>query len=192
MIAFIITTQIVLANKKVYLLTWGGTQTFTGAGHSSIAFEDSNKYHYYSHYPKKVGGNLDTVLCEMEALLNVDSAIGIQLESPDLVIEFEVTDEEFYKMKRVAKKKATKRWTLFLFNCSDFVKCAFKKTDYDLGYAFLISTPYELIDDINAHNVDAFQKGRIKSIRGQLVLYLKKEPRTVPYTLARFFCLKKR
>ena len=105
------------ANKKVYILTWGGTQTKTGAGHSSIAFEDSTGFHYYSHYPKKVGGNLDTMITSMDELLSVDSAIGIQLEAPDLVMEFEVTDQEFVKMKKVAKRKSKTRWTLFVLNC---------------------------------------------------------------------------
>lgn len=191
-IAFILISQLVVANKKVYVLTWGGTQTKTGAGHSSIAFEDSLGLHYYSHYPEKVGGNLDTILGGMEELLRVDSAIGIQLEAPNLVMEFEVTEKEFKKMKRVAKKKSKKRWTLFVLNCSDFVKRAFRKTDYDVGYAFLISTPYELIDDIKAHNVEAFKSGKIKSVKGKVISYLKKEDRTVPYTLKRFFGLKKR
>lgn len=184
-------SQFILANKHVYMLTWGSTQTKTGAGHSSIAFQDSLGIHYYSHYPKSVGGNLDTILNSMEELLKIDSALGIQLASAELVMDFEVTEVEFKKMKKVAKRKSTKAWTLFGLNCSDFVKQAFRKTKYDVGYAFLISTPYELVWDIRDHNVHAFRQGRIQTLKGFIHPYLKYQPRTVPYTLMKFFGLKK-
>jgi len=174
------------ATCKVYLLTWGSTQTYTGAGHSSIAFKDSLGIHYFSHYPKDVG-SIDTVLSSMDDLLSLDSLKGIQTESAQLVLEFDVSQKEFRKMKRVAKRNAKKSWTLFNLNCSDFVKRSFRKSKFDLGYAFLISTPYELVSDLRDHNADSFHNGKVQTIKGVIHPYLINQPRTVPYALKRFF-----
>jgi hypothetical protein len=187
----LITTQSVLASKKVYLLIWGSTQTSSGAGHSAIGFQDSSDIHYYSNYPKSSGGNLDTIVFNFDQLIKIDSSLGIQTESPYLVLEFSVTNKEFEKMKKVSKRKSKKRWNLFVLNCSDFVKVSFKETKYDMGYSFLISTPYELVKDINDNNIDLLEKKKIKIKKGKMVLYLKKEPKAVPYTIKKFFKIKK-
>lgn len=188
---FVTFTNIVFANKDVYVLIWGSTQTKTGAGHSSLAFKDSLGFHYFSHYPTSAGGSLDTTLASYDELTRIDSLLNIQLAQPQLVLTFNVTDLEFDRMKLVAEKKIKKSWTLFGLNCSDFVKQVFRKTDYDVGYAFCISTPYEMVWDIRDHNINAFQKGKIKTVRGLLYGYLTKQPKTVPYTIKTFFLGKK-
>jgi hypothetical protein len=175
-----------LSNYNVYLLTWGSTQTYTGAGHSSMAFKDSNEIHYFSHYPKDVG-LIDTVLTSMNDLLSLDSLKGIQRVRPQLVLEFDVLEKDFVKMLKVAKRNSNKKWTLFNLNCSDFVKRSFRKSKFDLGYAFLISTPYELIRDLRDHNIEAFQNGKVRTIKGVIHNYLNEQPRAIPYTLKRFF-----
>ena len=176
----------------VYVLVWGSTQTESGAGHVSIAFSDSHGIHYYSSYTRSDGGIIDTILCEVNEVFNLDSMIGIQCSSPGLILSFEVNEEEYQKMRSTASKKATKRWKLFSLNCTDFVKCAFKKTNYDGGYAFLISTPYEFIHDLKDHNGGAFKEGQIYAVKGEVSVYLKNEPRAIPYVLQKFFKLKKR
>lgn len=178
--------NVVLSNKKVYVLTWGSTQTSTGAGHSSIAFKDSNRIYYFSHYPKDVG-SVDTIFNSMNLLLSLDSLRGIQRERAQLVLEFNVSDKEFKKMMRVAKKNSIKKWTLFNLNCSDFVKRSFRKSKFDLGYAFLISTPYELISDLRDHNIEAFHNGKVRTTKGVIHSYLTEQPKAIPYTLKRFF-----
>ena len=176
----------------VYVLVWGGTQTESGAGHVSIAFSDSYGIHYYSSYTCSDGGIIDTLLCEVNEVFNLDSMIGMQCSSPGLILSFEVNEEEYQKMRSTASKKAMKRWKLFSLNCADFVKYAFKKTNYDGGYAFLISTPYEFIHDLRDHNRIAFKKGDIYTVKGEVSVYLKNEPRAIPYVLQKFFKLKKR
>lgn len=188
----LIITQLSFGKNTVYVLVWGSSQTESGAGHASIAFSDSNGIHYYSSYTRRDGGIIDTLLCEVHEVFGFDSIIGIQSSSPRLILSFEVDEEEYQGMRSTARKKATKRWRLFSLNCTDFIKSTFKKTNYDGGYAFLISTPYEFIYDLRDHNSAAFKKGQIYTVKGVVSVYLKKEPRAVPYVLQKFFKLKKR
>ena len=189
---FIVAVQLSYGKKMVYVLVWGSTQTESGAGHASIAFSDSNGVHYYSSYTRSDGGIIDTLLCEVHEVFGFDSIIGIQSSSPRLILSFEVDEEEYQEMKLTASKKATKRWRLFSLNCTDFIKSTFKKTNYDGGYAFLISTPYEFIHDLRDHNSAAFKKEKIYSVKGLVSVYLKNEPRAIPFVLQNFFKLKKR
>ncbi len=176
----------------VYVLVWGSTQTESGAGHTSIAFSDPHGIRYYSSYTRSDGGIIDTLLCEVNEIFNLDSIIGTQASSPGLILSFDVNEKEYREMRSTASKKATKRWKLFSLNCADFVKCAFKKTNYDGGYAFLISTPYEFIHDLTDHNAGAFKEGRIHTVKGVVSVFLKNEPRAIPFVLQKFFKLKKR
>ena len=187
-----VASQLAYGKNTVYVLVWGSTQTESGAGHASIALSDSTGIHYYSSYTRSDGGIIDTLLCEINEVFDLDSIIGIQASSPRLILSFEVNEEEYQEMRSTASKKATKRWKLFSLNCADFVKSTFKKTNYDGGYAFLISTPYEFIHDLRDHNRTAFKKGDIYTVKGEVSVYLKNEPRAIPYVLQKFFKLKKR
>ncbi|MBI34519.1 MAG: hypothetical protein CMP67_04055 [Flavobacteriales bacterium] len=191
-IVFIAFTQLTYGKNTVYVLVWGSTQTQSGAGHTSIAFSDSNGIHYYSSYSRGDGGIIDTFLCEVNEVFGLDSAIGLQASSPSLILSFEVNEHEYQEMRLTARKKATKRWSLFFLNCADFVKYAFKKTNYDVGYAFLISTPYEFIHDLKDHNRIAFEEEKILSVKGAVSVYLRNEPRAIPFVFQKFVGLKKR
>ena len=185
-IILFLSAQLYASNEKVYLLVWGSTQTYTGAGHMAVAFYDSNEIHYLSHYPRSVG-SIDTVIHNFEHLLSIDSLLGIQAYNAQLIIEFSVSSEAFKKMKKAAKRNVKKSWSLFNLNCTDLVKKSFRASAFDSGYAFLISTPYELINDLRDHNIEAFHTGKVKTIKGGIHPYLMKQPRAVPYVLKRFF-----
>ena len=188
----IVAAQLTYGKNRVYVLVWGSTQTESGAGHASIALSDSTGIHYYSSYTRSDGGIIDTLLCEINEVFGLDSIIGIQSSSPRLILSFEVNEEEYQEMRSTASKKATKRWKLFSLNCADFVKSAFKKTNYDGGYAFLISTPYEFIHDLRDHNGGAFKKGQIYTVKGLVSVYLRNEPRAIPFVLQKLLKSKKR
>ena len=191
-IFLIVAAQLAYGKNTVYVLVWGSTQTESGAGHTSIAFSDTTGIHYYSSYTRRDGGIIDTLLCEANEVFGLDSTIGIQASSPRLILSFEVNEEEYQEMRSTASKKATKRWKLFSLNCTDFIKYAFKKTNYDGGYAFLISTPYEFIHDLRDHNIAAFKKGQIYTVKGVVSVYLRNEPRAIPFVIKKLFKSKKR
>lgn len=196
LLLFVLVTQLCLAKKVkqeryAYVLVWGSTQTESGAGHASIALQDTSGFQYYSHYMAKDGGTIDARLDSLVNVVAIDSSSGIQEETPMLVLKFKVNKREFKRMQKKAKKLAPKDWTLLGLNCADFVKKVLRKTHYDVGYAFLISTPYEFVDDIMDHNVLAFHRGKIKPVKGDVHPFLKKQPRPVPYVILKFLCLRK-
>ena len=98
-IVFIAFTQLTYGKNTVYVLVWGSTQTQSGAGHTSIAFSDSNGIHYYSSYSRGDGGIIDTFLCEVNEVFGLDSAIGLQASSPSLILSFEVNEHEYQEGK---------------------------------------------------------------------------------------------
>lgn len=174
-------------SHDVYVLVWESTQTESGAGHSSIAFESDKGFEYFSHYPESDGGGKVFKTSSFDSVLIYDSKIeGIQTESPNLILKFKVSHREFLKMRSVAQEKIQKKWSLFVINCADFVKQVFRNSKYDTGLAFGISTPFEMIKDIRDHNVTAFQKGKIIVHRGFLFHFLTLQPRAVPYTLKKW------
>jgi len=168
-------------------LVWGSSLTKTGAGHCSIAFKDSVGFHYFSHYPNSIVGTIDTFLLNFNSLQSFDKEIlGIQRSNPNLILKFEVSNKEFINMKLFAKRSVKRSWTLFVFNCADFVKGIFRNSDYDTGLAFGISTPVELVKDIKDHNVNHFLKGNITTVKGFVYPFLLNEPRAVPFTLRKW------
>ena len=175
------------SRKDVYILVWGSSLTKTGAGHCSIAFKDSVGFHYFSHYPNSIVGTIDTFLLNFNSLQSFDKEIlGIQRSNPNLILKFEVSNREFINMKLFAKRSVKRSWTLFVFNCADFVKGIFRNSDYDTGLAFGISTPVELVKDIKDHNVNHFLKGNITTVKGFVCPFLLNEPRAVPFTLRKW------
>ena len=82
LILLLITTQFSYAKNMVYVLVWGSTQTESGAGHTSIAFSDPHGIRYYSSYTRSDGGIIDTLLCEVNEIFNLDSIIGTQASPP--------------------------------------------------------------------------------------------------------------
>lgn len=188
-VLFLLLTQFCFSKThEVYVFVWESTQTKSGAGHSSIAFKTDNGFEYFSHYPESDGGGKVFKTNSFDSLLIYDSKIEkIQAESPNLVLKFTVSNKEFKKMNQVAHKKIKKKWSLFVINCADFVKQVFRKSKYDTGLAFGISTPYEMIKDIRDHNIQSFQKGKITVQKGFLFHFLTLQPRAVPYTLKKWF-----
>lgn len=175
------------SRKDVYILVWGSSLTKTGAGHCSIAFKDSVGFHYFSHYPNSIVGTIDTFLLNFNSLQSFDKEVlGIQRSNPNLILKFEVSNKEFINMKLFAKRSVKRSWTLFVFNCADFVKGIFRNSDYDTGLAFGISTPVELVKDIKDHNVNHFLKGNITTVKGFVYPFLLNEPRAVPFTLRKW------
>ncbi len=177
--------------RNAYVLVWGSTQTETGAGHASIALEDTSGFLYYSHYMEDDGGTINTKIDSLANVIGLDSAKGIQEEAPMLVLKFKVNKREFKRMRKKAVKLVPKDWTLLGLNCADFVKKVLRKTHYDVGYAFLISTPYEFVDDVFDHNKLAVKRGKIKTHKGHAHTFLKKEPRPVRYVILKLLGLRK-
>ena len=186
-IFLLLTSILSFSRKDVYILVWGSSLTKTGAGHCSIAFKDSVGFHYFSHYPNSIVGTIDTFLLNFNSLQSFDKEVlGIQRSNPNLILKFEVSNKEFINMKLFAKRSVKRSWTLFVFNCADFVKGIFRKSDYDTGLAFGISTPVELVKDIKDHNVNHFLKGNITTVKGFVYPFLLNEPRAVPFTLRKW------
>ena len=176
---------------KAYVLVWGSTQTETGAGHASIALQDTGGFQYYSHYMEKDGGTINVRIDSLINVVEMDSTKGIQEETPMLVLQFKLNRRELKRILKKAEKLVPKDWTLLGLNCADFVKKVLRKTHYDVGYAFLISTPYEFVDDVRDHNIKAFKKGKIQAVKGKVLPFLKKQPRPIRYVILKSLGLRK-
>lgn len=185
----VICTQFSFAKQKqVYVLIWGSTQTFSGAGHVSVAFQNDSSVEYFTHYPEADGGGKHLIKRSIAEVVNVDQyELYLQNEKPSLVLSFLVSEKEYYKMLSVARMKIKKKWSLFLINCADFTKQIFRKSKFDLGLAFGISTPVELVKDLHDHNKDGFESGRISASVGDLDSFLNAQPRAVPNVIRKWW-----
>lgn len=170
--------------QRVYVLVWGSTQTYSGAGHVSVAFQSDSSVEYFSHYPEGDGGGIHLIRSSMAQVINVDQhELGLQNEKPNLVLSFKVTEREYGKMLATARKKIERKWSLFVINCADFTKQVFRNSNYDLGLAFGISTPVELVKDLSDHNQEEIENGSISIKTGDVLLFIKNQPRAVPLVI---------
>lgn len=179
--------QSVFARYEAHLLFWRNEHTETGAGHCAIAFKTDFGYQYFSHYPKQSGGSINTSLPTLNDVINYDSAVvGLQNNSPQLVLDFQLDSLEYTKMLKKANKLANKEWSLFQLNCADFVKKVFRKGKFYTGKSFLISTPLDLVKDIRAANIHHFKAGVITSRKGFVYQFLKYQPLTIPLVIKKW------
>jgi hypothetical protein len=165
---------------------YSSEQTQSGAGHISMAFgPDSLHLTYYTKYRKADGGGVKVVNMNYEQAFHYDKDIlKHQAKTPSLVLKIASSAPSLEKLEALSDHwNIEKPWSLFINNCSDAVKKTLRASKLNPGLAFMISTPNELIEDLYAHHLIAFQTEQMKVVYGNLDAYLYAEPNAVPQTL---------
>lgn len=163
---------------KVYLFIYESDQTESGAGHVAFAFgKDTNQLIYYTKYRQKEGGGKRVYPCSLQQAQSYDSQyLKHQSNLPNLVLELSIDSIAFIELEKVSNHwHLDKPWTLLVNNCTDAVKRVLRKTKINPGFAFLISTPNELIEDLVENNRERFKNQSYRCIKGDLCFYLKNE-----------------
>jgi hypothetical protein len=173
-------------NFSLYLFVYTSEQTQSGAGHISMAFgPDSLHLTYYTKYRKADGGGVKVVNINYDQAFQYDKNIlKHQAKTPSLVLKIASSAPSLEKLEALSDHwNIEKPWSLFINNCSDAVKKTLRASKLNPGLAFMISTPNELIEDLYAHHLTAFQTQQMQVVYGNLDAYLFAEPNAVPQTL---------
>ena len=152
----------------------------------AVAFgEDTNHLIYYTKYRQKDGGGRKVKPCSLHQATSFDvSAINHQSKKPSLILVFPVENITINELEKISDHWHLKEpWTLLVNNCTDAVKRVLRKTKINPGFAFLVSTPNELIEDLVENNRNNFKNQSFKCIQGDLCFYLKNERNAVPQAL---------
>jgi hypothetical protein len=170
----------------IYLFVFSSAQTQSGAGHISLAFgQDSSHLTYYTKYRKQDGGAFKLTNLSLSQASNYDRMVlQNQKANPELILQLNSDASNLAEIEKVSDKyHLDKPWTLFANNCTDAVKKVLKETQINPGFAFLISTPNELIEDLFHYSKTRFDNREYLVLKGDLKAYLSDEPNAVPQTL---------
>ena len=163
---------------KIYLFIYESDLTTSGAGHVAFAFgEDTSQLIYYTKYRQKDGGGKKVNPCTFQQAQWYDShVLKNQSSPPSLILELPIDGFSKETLEKLSDHwHLQEPWTLFVNNCTDAVKRVLRKTKINPGFAFLISTPNELIEDLVENNTNQFKNQTFRCVKGDLCFYLKNE-----------------
>ena len=173
---------------EIYLFVYSSAQTHSGAGHISIAFgDDTSHLMYYTKYRRADGGGFKVTVIQYTNAFNYDrDVLKHQKQNPMLVLKLKAQKPSISKLENLSDYWNIKKgWSLFTNNCTDAIKKLLRVTKINSGYAFLISTPNELVEDLVYHSRAQFDEHSLQVVYGDLEKYLKEEPNAVPRVLFR-------
>lgn len=170
----------------VYVFIYESDQTESGAGHVAIAFgKDTQALVYYTKYRQKDGGGhkvKPSTLAQAQAYDYLE--LKHQDKPPSLVLMLPIQDHNLVALEKESDRwHLQEPWTLLVNNCTDAAKRVLRKTKINPGFAFLISTPNELIEDLVENNRERFANHSYQCIQGDLCFYLKNERNGVSQAL---------
>jgi hypothetical protein len=171
---------------EIYLFVYDSDQTESGAGHVAIAFgKDSSNLTYYTKYRQHDGGGRKEKFISFYNALHFDKdVLQLQKLTPSLVLKLKGQLRNSADLEKLCDFwNIHEPWSLFINNCTDAVKRVLRVTKINPGFAFLISTPNELVEDLIYHNAHRFKNNEFKVLLGDLCFYLKNERNAVPQTL---------
>lgn len=171
---------------EIYLFVYDSDQTESGAGHVAMAFgKDSSNLTYYTKYRQHDGGGRKVKSIGFYSALHFDKEVlKLQKLVPSLVLKLKGQLRNSADLEKLCDFwNIHEPWSLFINNCTDAVKRVLRVTKINPGFAFLISTPNELVEDLIYHNAHRFKNNEFKVLLGDLCFYLKNERNAVPQTL---------
>ena len=183
---FFISLNAQAGDFEIYLFVYSSAQTHSGAGHISIAFgDDSSHLMYYTKYRNGDGGGYKVKDIHYTTALNYDrDVLKHQKQKPMLVLKLKAQKPSLSKLEKLSDYWNIKKgWSLFTNNCTDAIKKLLRVTKINSGYAFLISTPNELVEDLVYHSRAQFDEHSFQVLYGDLEKYLREEPNAVPRVL---------
>lgn len=185
---FFISLNAQAGDFEIYLFVYSSAQTQSGAGHISIAFgDDTSHLMYYTKYRRADGGGYKVTDIQYTTAFNYDSdVLKHQKQKPMLVLKLIAQKPSLSKLEKLSDYWNIKKgWSLFTNNCTDAIKKLLRVTKINSGYAFLISTPNELIEDLFYHSRAQHEEHAFQVVYGDLEKYLREEPNAVPRVLFR-------